>query len=138
MSTVCDMVYKANRERMIRMENFVEEQAVRKMLGPDLWKQLCDEIEQEARKLNAFQAGRVQLRRTERSLQAKDTDTANVLKLQYDEAGPGIHFAVGRERGTITFRVNATPGPSLTMMLNGDPFQPGDLMVELMQRLIGH
>jgi hypothetical protein len=122
---------------MVRVENFVEEQAVRKMFGPNLWKQLCDEIEREAPNLNVAQVGKILFQRTERSLKAKDTDTANVLQLQYEDAGPGIHFTVGRERGTITFRVNATPEPSLTMMLHSQPFQPGDLMVEFMQRLVG-
>jgi hypothetical protein len=118
------------------MENFVEEQAVRKMLGPNLWQQLCDEIEREAQQINVVQAGKILFQRTERSLKAKDTDTANVLKLQYEEAGPGIHFTVGQERGTLTFRVNATSEPTVTMMLYSQPFQPGDLMVELMQRLV--
>ncbi len=120
---------------MVRMENFVEEQAVRKMLGRDLWKLLCDEIEQEAQNINEVDADRVLTQRTGLSLTATDLKRVRVLQLRYLDLGPGISCAVGNEGGTITFRVDHSPAPSLTLMLNGHPYRPRDLAMDMMVRL---
>ena len=93
------------------MASFVEEQAVRRMLGPDLWKQLCDEFEREAQSVNEVQAGKVRVERTGLSLAVTDSDTTRRLQLRYLDLGPGISIALGNESGTITFRVNVAGMP---------------------------
>ena len=136
MEFLCDRMRQSNRATIVRMENFVEEQAVRKTLGPDLWKQLCHEFEREARCINEVQADKILIQRTEISLALTDSDSAKRLKLQYVDLLPGISIALANERGMITFRVNTSAlAPSLTLMLNGQPFQPRDLVMDSMIRL---
>ena len=136
MNSACDRIRESSRATIVRMENFVEEQAVRKMLGPDLWKQLCDEFEREARCVNEVQADKILIRRTGISLALTDSDSAKRLKLQYVDVGPAISVALANERGMITFRVNTSaPARSLTLMLNGQPFEPKDLVMDSMIRL---
>jgi hypothetical protein len=136
MSELCDIIQKSNHATMVRMENFNEQQAVRKMLGRDLWKQLCDEVQLEASHVNEVDANRIRIKRTNLSLTATDAKSAKVLTLQYLSAGPGILFAVGKERGTITFRVETTEAPSLTMMKDFQPVQPGFLAQDFIFDLI--
>lgn len=134
MTSVSDRIRQTNHATMVRMENFVEEQAIRKMLGPDLWKQLCDEVEGQARNINEVDADRIQIRKTALSLRATESKRARVLQLRYLD-GPGISITLGNERGTITFGVNASPAPSLTLMLDEQPVQPRDLVENFMVRL---
>jgi hypothetical protein len=135
MTSVCDRIRQTNHATMVRRENFVEEQAVRKMLGPDLWKQLCDEFVREVQSVNEVQAGKILVKRTRLSLAVADSDSARKLELKYIDFGPGISITLENECNTITFRVNASPVPSLTLMLDEQPVQPRDLVENVMVRL---
>jgi hypothetical protein len=135
MSTLCDRIQESNHAIMVRMESFVEEQAVRKMLGPELWKQLCDEIQSEASHVNEVDADRIRLKRTNLSLTATDSKSAKMLQMQYLSVGPGISFALGGERGVITFRVDAAQSPSLMMMKDFQPVQPKSMAQDLVINL---
>ena len=59
MESLCNRIRQSNHATIVRMEAFVEEQNVRKLLGPQLWKELCDDLEGECRNLNQAEAGLV-------------------------------------------------------------------------------
>jgi hypothetical protein len=53
-----------------------------------------------------------------------------MLQMQYLSVGPGICFALGGERGVITFRVDPAQSPSLMMIKDFQPIQPKFLAQE--------
>src|ERR1017187_7865276 len=120
MESLCSRIRQSNHATIVRMEAFVEEQNVRKLLGPQLWKELCDDLEGECRNLNQAEAGILSYERSALRFTARNQRTARVLRLRYEDVGPGIPYAVGIENGVISFRVNTSPVVSLFLVLNGN------------------
>jgi hypothetical protein len=125
-------ITSARRARMVEMENFIEEQNVRRSLGPALWNNLCNEFEEECRNLNNVEK-RFLIEKTARTIRKiRDLQTGNFLRLQYEELAGNIAYEFGRQKGNIGFQLNTAPVPSLVCVYNGTPHQPHDLVYEMM------
>lgn len=125
----------SDRHRLVEMSHFVEEQSVRRSLGPAKWGELCNAIEKECANANEVRQLFL-IDRTPLSCSIKSTQTAKRLLLRYDEAGPSVECQFsGAPLQNITFRVDTTPAPSLMLMWNGRPDLPNDLALSLIQAI---
>ena len=125
------MVTTAKMARMVEMENFNEQQNVRRSLGPALWNNICNEFDDECRNLNSVEK-RFQVERKPLMMMIRDLQTGRVLRLRYEDLTGLIAYESGHEKGNITFRVDTTPAPSLMCLYNGIPFLPRDLVMDFM------
>jgi hypothetical protein len=121
-------------EKTLKAERawFVEEQNIRRALGPAAFQKLCALIQSECEHVNNVSLDRFLMDRTAMSLKIKDTRNARVLFLEYDENAACIHHTEsGKPSGAIVFRVDKTPMPSLMPVHNGVPYIPGELAMAL-------
>src|ERR1700761_8205682 len=79
----------SDRNRLIEMSHFVEEQNVRRSLGPAKWGELCDAVEKHCAYANEVRQLFL-IDRTPLSCLIKSTQTAKRLLMRYDEGGPCI------------------------------------------------
>ena len=111
---------------------FVEEQNVRRSLGTALWQTLCGELEKECGNMNSVTGERMIYDRKPLTFALTDTKSGKSLLLSYQEIGPCINCREsGKSETNITFRVDKTPAPSLTLMYCGIPKIPQDLALSL-------
>ena len=124
-------------ESRIEMAVFMEEQNIRHSLGPNAFQVLCGLIQMEATNLNEEYANRIIVKKTPLSIYVKDSTTARVLILEYDNRSACIHYKLsGEPSSDIVFRVDKVPAPSLMSMHNGVPCLPRELAVSLMISLV--
>jgi hypothetical protein len=110
----------------------MEEQNIDRSLAMALWRDLCEEIQGECRSVNSVAGQRVTVERSPINLAVKDTKTQKLLLLSYHEAGPSIScLESGKSDSNISFRVEKTSAPSLTLMYCGIPQLAQDLAVSL-------
>lgn len=111
---------------------FVEEQNVRRSLGPALWEDFCNGIEIECKHANQHVGETFLVNRTPVSLTVRHLPSGRTLRLEYQEAAACIAYREsGKPTGAITFRVNKTAAPSLTLMYNGAPYVTKELAEDL-------
>ena len=82
MTSISEEVARVRRDRIVSMENFVEEQNVRNLLGPQIWRRLSAELVSECRNICEVQAGLVLHKSSELSFTARNTETARALTLR--------------------------------------------------------
>jgi hypothetical protein len=130
-------ITSARRARMVEMENFIEEQNVRRSLGPALWNNLCNEFEDECRNLNNVEKRFLIEKTAPTTRKIRDLRTGRVLRLQYEGLAGNIAYEFGREKGNIGFQLSTDPVPSLICQYNGTPYQAHDLVYEIMKDFVG-
>lgn len=127
------------RDAELRIEAavFIEEQSIRHSLGGTEFQALCGLIQIETRNINEEFANRIIVKRTPLSMYVKDSETARVLTLKYDNRSACIHYKfLGQPEKHIVFRVDKFPAPSLMPMHNGVPCLTMELAGILMASLI--
>jgi hypothetical protein len=110
----------------------LEEQNIDRSLATALWKNLCDEIQDECRSVNSVAGEKMTVERTPLTIAVKDVKTHKLLLLSYQEAGPYISYLEsGKSDSNINFRVEHNAIPSLMLMNRGIPTFARDLAVSL-------
>ena len=109
---------------------FVEEQSIRRSLGPSLFRTFCDEIQAECARFNNAVGERLLTSRFPLELTVKDLKTCRFIRFEYDDECPSVHWTESGASGEITFRVDKTPAPFLRLMHNGSPFMAKLLAME--------
>ena len=118
--------------RSIERLAFMEEQNIRRALGPALWHRLCDEIERECSAADEEIGKTFQVKRQSTLLTVKRLSNARSLRLEYEELGPCISVQESGKRPiNVTFRVDSSPSPVLTPMLDGNPMLVTELAMSL-------
>lgn len=117
---------------------FVEEQNVRRSLGPALWTDLCDEIQTECSNINGTGTNRMTVSRNTASMTIRDSRTGQSLQLEYNAGGPCVDWRVsGGAVRNIAFQIVNGPVPSLIPFING-PVTIKDAAMDLIMRLVRH
>lgn len=111
----------------------VEEQNVEGSLATPLWKELCDEIQNECRSINSVARKKIIVVRQPLTLAVTDMNTRKLLRLSYQEGGASIScLETGKSDSRVTFRLQKPPIPSATLIYCGMPKLAQDLAVDMM------
>jgi hypothetical protein len=110
----------------------VEEQNIRRSLGPALFERFCDAVQAECEHLNSVAANRMIVTRTPLSISVKDAKTVQSMELTYQDLAPCISYQKsGRLVDNITFRVEKGTAPTLTLVYSGVPHRVEELATSL-------
>jgi hypothetical protein len=137
MSTIRTLIEKANAEeqrRMIEDSRFIEEQKIRKALGPRKWEELKKEIKQDCEYVAESSPAKMSFE----SVNANEGELRNLrngslLSLSYNGDVPCIFYEGIRASGEITFRVECDG--SLTFMAYGIPRGTEEVVTVLMRQV---
>jgi hypothetical protein len=111
----------------------VEEQNIERSLAAPLWQELCDEIQNECRSINSVARKKMIVERQPLTIAVTDTNTRKLLRLSYQERGACIScLETGKPDSNVTFRLEKTSVPSITLMYCGMPKLAQDLAVNMM------
>ena len=111
----------------------VESQNIERSLAAALWKQLCDEIEQECRSVNSVDRHRMVVERKPLDISVTDMNTRKLLRLSFQENGPSINCRqTAKSDANIGFRADPASTSSLALMHCGISQSPQALAVSLM------
>lgn len=132
--SIAEQVEADSHRRLVERSVFMEEQNIRKALGPALWEKLCGAIVNECKHANSVGEQVFEVDEQPRTLVVKRLTTAKKVRLEYEELSASISvYESGRQSSNITFRVDSNPAPSLMPMYNNAPMLLNDLAISLIQ-----
>ena len=137
MQTLMEIVRDQEVKRTREQECIVEEQNIRRSLGPAIWADLCGGIEAECSNINSSHAGRVKVSRNALSMSVRDSLTGRGLRLNYNNVGPCIDWSIsGEPARNIVFQIIGSPAPALLLVFDGGPLPLREVVHELMFRVV--